>query len=125
MHPEEKCKMVLSLLFSPEVATDIINQNDSVGKDEIVAIKRKKLPNNLFDERFNVALLREYFDPACFEKFLALIQAQRLLKLSCGKCSRIVSQTKQCKRCLVKYHPRCFGAYKICFTCNEYLQKGI
>jgi hypothetical protein len=126
MTAEEKCKICLSRLFSFEFATDCINENDSVSEENIALLKKmKKLPNNLFDEKFDVELLRQYVDSdSSFEELVTLIEVQRSVKIFCGKCSRVVSQTTQCKRCLMKYHQKCFGTYKICYFCNDNVQKG-
>jgi len=121
MDVEEKCKIVLSVYISFEFSIDCINQNDFVSKDKFVASK-KKLPNNLFDEKFGVEL---YVDSDSFEVLVTLIQVKRSLKTFCEKCSRVVSQTNQCRRCLIKYHQKSIGVYKVCYSCNITIYKKV
>ena len=56
-----KCKIILTDMFSRQFAQDCVDENDSVGDNQLeLFLKKKHLSNNIYDDKFDLNLLQNY-----------------------------------------------------------------
>ena len=128
MPAEKQCKIILTDMFCHQFAQDCVDQNDCVGKNQILQLKEKKrLPNNLFDDAFDPLKLRDFCHEDSYQEIKSIILKNQSSNQSnrCDNCYRVVSRARKCKRCLKQFHERCFGVEIICYSCLNILLEGI
>ena len=113
-------------MFSREFAQDCVDENDTVGDDQVsIFLKKKHLPNNIYDTKFDLDLLRNYSLSDSFIKIKDFILKKNPKTKRCDNCKRNVSNPHKCTRCLKLFHVRCFGIGSICYCCENVLKEGL